>query len=142
MYCKNCKRHIRPIDRWYLFDNADFTQRVAIIGKCPHCKQNAILLTETRKTDYKTFNQLEIGKKADYISNIIITQIDYTHGDSKPVRKQVPYGWAFGKAIKLLKDKCWKILRCDWFNNTETIGYIPFESSKIINKEEYERTKR
>jgi len=142
MYCKNCKKHIRPTDYWYLFDNTEFTNRIAAVGRCPKCKQNVILLSETRKFDYKVFNQLEVGDKADYISSIVIKQIDYTQSDAKPIRKPIPYGWSFGKAIALLKDKCWKILRCDWFNNTETIGYIPFESSKIIDKEEYERVKR
>lgn len=140
-YCKNCKHNVKPIDYWYLYDNTDFRDRIAIIGKCPKCKQDVIKLIETRKSDYKVFKQLEVGKKAERIGSLVIHQIDYTYSDSKLPSNQVPYGWKYGKAIKMLKEKCWKILRADWFGNTETIGYIPFNDSKIINVAEYEQLK-
>ena len=111
------------------------------VGKCNKCKQDVILLSETRKEDFKIFHQLEVGKKAEKIGNLLLRQINYTYGDSKR-EKQVPSGWKYGKATRCIKNKAWKILRCDWYGNSEIIGYLPFNETKIINKEEYERIKK
>lgn len=141
-YCKKCKHDVKPIDYWYLFDNAQFTNRIAIVGKCPKCKEDVILLTETRKEDYKIFNQLEVGKKAEHVGSLVIHQIDYTYSDSQQVNEQLPYGWTYGKWIKSAKEKCWKIFRSDFSGNQELIGYIPFNKSKILTEEEFRKVQQ
>lgn len=129
IYCKSCKRVIKPIDYWFLFDNKDFTNRIAIIGKCSKCKSDVILLSETRKSDDKVFHQLEVGKKAEKVAEICLTQINYTFEDSKQ-KKSAPSKWTYGKAIKDSKNKRYTILRVDFNNRSEVIGYINFSDKE------------
>lgn len=129
IYCKSCKRVIKPLDYWFLFDNAKFTNRIAIIGKCSKCKQDILLLTETRKNDNKIFNQLEVGKKANKLAELCLEQIDYTLEDSKE-KKSNPSKWTYGKAIKDTKNKRYNIMRVDFHNRSEVIGYIDFNDKE------------
>lgn len=135
LYCKSCKGSVRPINYWYLFDNAQFDHRIAILGECKKCGQDVVLLSEQRISDGKVFNDLQVGKKATHIIDLIINQIDYIYDDIKP--KEVPFGWKYGKAVKLKNG--YRILRSDFKGNAEVIGYIHNTGHNIISEEEFER---
>lgn len=127
---------MRIINSWYLFDNKQFDHRVAILGKCRKCDENIVLLKEQRKNDGKIFYDLQVGKKASHIIDLIIHQINYTYNDIKE-QSCVPFGWKYGKAVKLKNG--YRILRSDFKGNTELIGYIHNTKKEIISEEEYER---
>lgn len=134
MLCKTCKNNVRPADIWYLFDNYQFKNRKLFVGKCSKCKSSVILLQETRKSDNRIFSQLEVGSKADKVAEIHLEQIDYTRED-REIKKGKPFGFSFGKAKKELKNKRYGIYRVDFNNQDELIGYMPFNSSFIEDKE-------
>lgn len=104
------------------------------MGKCSKCKSSVILLQETRKSDNRIFSQLEVGSKADKVAEIHLEQIDYTRED-REIKKGKPFGFSFGKAKKELKNKRYGIYRVDFNNQDELIGYMPFNSSFIEDKE-------
>lgn len=76
LYCKACKNSVRIITCWYLFNNREFQNRIAILGQCRRCGEDVILLSEQRKIDGKTFNDLQVGKKARHVLDLIINQVD------------------------------------------------------------------
>ena len=137
LYCKSCKGHVRVFNYWYLFDNAQFTNRIAIIGKCFKCNQDIILLSEQRKSDYKIFNDLYSGNKARDLIAKCSECINYTQSDIKDDKTTVPFGWKYGKSVKLKNG--YRILRSDFKGNIEIIGYIPINGKNIISEEEYEK---
>lgn len=67
---------------------------------------------------------------------MIINQINYTYDDIKE-QNSVPFGWKYGKAIKLKHG--YRILRSDFKGNFEVIGYIHNSGKNIISEEEYEQ---
>lgn len=136
IYCKACKGTARIFNCWYLFDNKQFDHRIAIIGECRKCGERVVLLREQRKEDGKTFDDLQVGKKAEHIISLIMNQINYTYDDIKE-KDRVPFGWKYGKAIKLKNG--YRILRSDFKGMTEVIGYIHKTGHNIISEEEYER---
>ena len=93
-----------------------------------------ILLSEQRKVDGKIFNDLQVGKKARHILDLIINQIDFRI-ENETNEVTTPSGWLYGKAVRYKKS--YKILKSDFKGNTEVIGYIPDNTSKIISEEEY-----
>lgn len=136
IYCKNCKGSVRIINRWYLYDNNQFDHRIAIFGECNKCGEPIILLSEQRKIDGRIFNDLQVGKKATHIIDLIIHQINYTYNEIKE-QCCFPFGWKYGKSIKLKNG--FKILKSDFRGNTELVGYIHKNGSKIITELEYEQ---
>ncbi len=130
LICKNCKNGVRTIDVWYLFPNAQFTNRALLIGRCSNCKKDVVQLVEQRKSDGKGFIQNEVGAKAQWLADLCLKQIDYTKEDSEQ-KKGAPAGFVFGKAKKDVKNKRYGIYRVDFNNQEELIGYLPFNSTKI-----------
>lgn len=128
-YCKNCKKETRILDTWYLLPNLQFENRIAIVGKCSRCKKDIILLSETRKKDGKIFNQLEVGKKAEHIAKLVLNDIDYTLEDIKDKSEKPEIKWNYGKAVKDIKEKCYKIFRVDFHNRKELIGTMPIDGT-------------
>ena len=133
-YCKACKGSVKILTHWYLFDNREFNNRIAILGRCRRCNEDVILLSEQRKVDGKIFNDLQVGKKARHILDLIINQIDFRI-ENETNEVTTPSGWLYGKAVRYKKG--YKILKSDFKGNTEVIGYIPDNTSKIISEEEY-----
>lgn len=134
LYCKACKGSIKILTYWYLFNNREFNNRIAILGKCRKCGEDIILLSEQRKIDGKIFNDLEVGKKAQHVVDLVINQIDFTIENEKK-EVSTPSGWVYGKAIR--DKKCYKILKSDFKGNTKIVGYIPDNTSRILTEEEY-----
>ena len=67
---------IRPYDVWFLYDNATDKNRRLLLGKCPHCKKDIVLLSEERKSDNRIFNQVESGDKATALIDRAILKKD------------------------------------------------------------------
>lgn len=65
-----------------------------------------------------------------------MSQINYTYDDIKE-KNTVPFGWKYGKAIKLKNG--YRILKSDFKGVTEVIGYIHNTGHNIISEKEYER---
>lgn len=135
IYCKACKGSARIINYWYLFDNDQFENRIAIIAECNKCYDNILLLMEERKYDGKIFHDLKVGEKARKAIARCSNEINYTQEDIK--ENQVLFGWKYGKSVKLKNG--YRILRSDFKGNVETIGYIHNSGKNIISEEEYEK---
>lgn len=134
VYCKGCKGSVKIITSWFLFSNREFNNRIAILGQCRKCGQDVILLSEQRKVDGKVFNDLQVGKKARHILDLIINQIDFKI-DNETNEIKTPSGWLYGKAVR--NKNSYKILKSDFRGNTSVIGYIPDNTTKILTEEEY-----
>ena len=91
-------------------------------------------MSEQRIIDGKVFNDLQVGKKARHVLDLIINQVDYKI-DNEPDDNGTPSGWIYGKSVK--NKNSYKILKSDFKGNTEIIGYIPNNTSRILTEEEY-----
>lgn len=122
----HCNLSFRPYDVWFLYDNATDKNRRLLLGKCPQCKKNIVVLVEERKTDNRIFTQTECGKKASLILDNIITKNDVIYSASDVSIKQgngSPFGLCYfeNKEIHNSKGKVIQIrrTRCDFYGQKE-----------------------
>ena len=121
----HCNLRFRPYDAWVLFGNRICSSRVVVLGVCPSCKKDVILLVEERKSDGKLIQNIVSGYKATKLIDEIVKnkEIDYTFNSLK-VKKGKPIGFCFGINREIKKKDgtvIIKQLRSDWWGQTELV---------------------
>lgn len=116
----------RPYDIWFLFDNSTDKNRRLLLGKCPNCKKDVVVLIEERKRDGKIFKQVETGEKATDIVDKILAKKDVVYSVNELKQKKgKPFGLCYGdnREIHNNKGQVIKIRqsRCDWFGQKEIL---------------------
>lgn len=125
----HCNRVFKPYDVWFLYDSATFKKRRLLLGRCPVCKKDVVVLVEERKCDNKKFSQVEIGVKAMGLIDCAIAKRDVVYCVSElRIRKGKPFGLCYGdnKEIRNNKGEVVKIRqsRCDWYAQKELLKEV------------------
>lgn len=135
----HCNNNFKPYDVWYLFDIREITKyndktgeneivrdgfynRRLFLGKCPICKKDIVILSETRKKDGQIFTDKKVGQQSQSLVDKVINQVNYTRQEVK-IKKGKPYKWTYAenKEIHNNQGKVISIKRraCDWYGQSE-----------------------
>jgi len=88
----HCDINFEDLDTWFLEDIKDFKDRTLIIGKCPVCKKDVVVLKETRISDNQVFENIQAGDKAEKTAKREKKRIVYTSRQ----RNNCSSGWIYG----------------------------------------------
>lgn len=135
----HCNNDFRPYDVWYLNDIKEITRhndktgnedilrdgfynRCLYLGKCPVCKKDVVILSETRQKDGQIFQDKAVGEKSQSLVDKVINQVNFTRQEVK-IKKGKPYKWTYAenKEIHNNQGKVIAIRRkaCDWYGQKE-----------------------
>jgi hypothetical protein len=131
MKINHCNITFKPYDIWFLYDNATDKNRRLLLGKCPNCKKDIVVLIEERKSDNRIFKQVESGQKAGEILDRAIAKKDVIYSASELSIKQgkgSPLGLCYfeNKEIHNHKGEIIRIrrTRCDFYGQKENYQEI------------------
>jgi len=89
---RHCDIDFEDLDTWFLEDIKDFKDRTLIIGKCPTCKKDVVILKEIRISDGRVFENIQAGDKAEVIAKREKKRIVYTSRQNRSYSS----GWIYG----------------------------------------------
>lgn len=128
MKINHCNIDFNSYDVWFLYDNATDKKRHLLLGRCPVCKKDIVVLVETRKNDGRVFVQKETGEKAVKLIDDAILKQDVVYSESSLKIKQgqgAPLGLCYGDNKEIHNHKGEiigvRVNRCDFFGQKETI---------------------
>lgn len=115
---------ILPYDVWFLDNTRDFCERKLLLGKTEKNK-TVVSLIETRISDNKLFEDVQVALKAEKIIQNERTRVLYTRQELLMSKKSKPYGWTYGVNREIHNKKgeviAIKRYRSDFFGRCESV---------------------